>query len=377
MDFLNLKIKNMLLFLDEHFVAEVLSNNPSAISAVNLISLGRKHGKHMLLSDRENLKQIRDCVYVNNDTKSVFTYLFENYPTFAYIKDKLSFYVKIVTGANHMVLSQSGNVNIFELSFDYLQEINIVTETIVIGENQTEINFYNFLSNYYKSKHGLNSVPACYNPRMGGGSTTHIVYSSVQKLEQNFCLCFVDSDKKYPTASVGDTLKAVQRIDDSAKLLSHLHALDSREIENLIPLSILEKVCKEDVNHKSGFDALNKIVKNKNKKDILYLDFKNGLSITNYRKIKDLTLKTFLDNLLINSDLYNRATLDEIYNPVNDIELEVLIQGLGSNILDRTITYLDENKLTEPEFDFEEQLIEWTILGEKFTNWTCCGTKIR
>lgn len=367
----------MLLFLDENFVAEILNNNPSAISAVNLISLGRKHGKHMLLSDRENLKQIRDCVYINDDTKRVFTYLFENYPTFAFIKDKLSFYVKIVDGVNHMFLNQSANVNVFELSYDYIQEINIVTETIVIGENQTEINFYKFLSNYYKNNHGLNSVPVCYNPTMGGGSTTHIVYSSIQQLERNFCLCFVDSDKKHPTANVGDTLKAVKKIDDSAKLLSHLHALNSREIENLIPLSILEKVCKEDVNHKSGFDALNKIVQSKNKKDILFLDFKNGLSIRNYRKISDVTLKTFLDNLLINSDLYDRATLDEIYNPENEPELEILIQGLGANILDRTITYLCKNELTEPEFDFEEQQIEWTILGEKFTNWTCCGAKIR
>lgn len=367
----------MLFFLDEHFVAEIQSNNPLAISAIDLISLGRKHGKHILLADRENLKQIRDCLNVNNDTKRVFTCLYENYPTFAYIKDKLSFYVKIVSGGSHMVLSQSGNANVFELSFDYIQEINIVTETIVIGENQTEINFYNYLSKYYKSKHGLNSVPSCYNPRMGGGSTTHIVYSSIQQLEQNFCLCFVDSDKKYPTANVGDTLKAVHKIDDSAKLLSHLHALDSREIENLIPLSILEKVCKEDVNHKSGFDTLKKIVKNESKKDILYLDFKNGLSIKNYRKIKDQTLKTFLDNLLINSDLYNRTTLDEIYNPENETELGMLIQGLGSNILDRTITYLGEKELTDPEFDFEEQLNEWTTIGEKFTNWTCCGTKIR
>ncbi|MBE9469238.1 MAG: hypothetical protein IMY72_13080 [Bacteroidetes bacterium] len=369
----------MLFFLDKHFVVEVQRNNAAAISAVNLISLGRKHGKHMLLADRESLKQIRDCLNVNNDTKRVFTYLYENYPTFAYIKDILSFYVKIVTGSKHMLLSQSGNVNVFELSFDYIQEINIVTETIVIGENQMDIIFYNFLSNYYKSKHHLNSVPSCYSPRMGGGSTTHIVYSSIQELEQNFCLCFVDSDKKYPTANVGDTLKAVQRIDDSSRLLAHLHALDSREIENIIPLSILEKVCEEDVNYKSGFDTLKKIVKNENKKDILYLDFKNGLSLKNYRKIKDENLKIFLDNLLINSDLFSRVTLDGIYNQENEIETEteMLFQGLGSNVLDRTIKYLGENELIEPQFDFAEQIIEWTIIGEKFANWTCCGTKIR
>lgn len=366
----------MLFFLDEHFVAEVQGNNISAISAIDLISLGRKHGKHLLLADRENLKQIRDCSFVNNDTKRVFTYLYENYPTFAFIKDKLSFYVKIVTGEKHMLLNQSGNVNVFELSFDFIQEINIITETIVIGENQTEINFYKFLSNYYKNKHGLSSVPSRYIPTMGGGSTTHIVYSSIQQLEQNFCLCFVDSDKKYPTANVGDTLKAVQRIDDSAKLLSHLHALNSREIENLIPLSILEKVCDKDINHKRGFDALKKIVENDSKKDILYLDFKNGLSIKNYRKITDVALKTFLDNLLITSDLYDRVTLDENYNPENEPVLEILIQGLGTNLLDRTITYLEENELFEPDFDFDEQLNEWTNLGEKFTNWTCSGTKI-
>ena len=368
----------MLLFLDEHFVAEVLNNNASAISAINLVSLGRKHGKHMLLSNRESMKQIRDCDYVNSDTKRVFTYLFENYPTFAYIKDKLSFYVKVVTGVKHMSLNQSDNANIFELSYDYLQEINIITETIVIGENQTEINFYNYLSKYYKSKNNLGSMHTCFSPRMGGGSTTHTVYSSIQASEQNFCLCFVDSDKKHPTASLGDTLKAVQRIDNPAKLLSHVHALNSREIENLIPLSILEKICKEDVNHNNGYESLKRIVETENYKDILYLDFKNGLSIKNYRKIKDVNLKTFLDNLLINSSLFNREVLDEIYNHENEdeLEIEVLIQGLGSNVLDRTIRYLNDNGLAEPELDFQEQIDEWNTLGEKFTNWTCSGTKI-
>lgn len=368
----------MLLFIDKTFVQDILDNNQLAISAINLIALGRRQGNHFVLADRNNLKLIRDNKFINADTKRVFTYLYENYPSFAVIKNKLTFFINITSGLNKMTLKNIGSANICEISYDYFQDLKIATETVVIGENQSEINFYKYIAKYFKEQVGLASISLKCQPRMGGGNTTRVVYSNEQSQEKTFCLCFVDSDKKYPQANIGDTLKAVKKADKADKLLAQYYSLNVREIENIIPLNILEKVTCHDVNHEFGYNTLKKIIESDNYKDVLFLDIKNGLSITNYRRIKDVNLKSFINTICTNADLYTQEQLDEFLKveKEDDIETKIVIQGLGSNVLDRTIKYIDEYPNTKPSFDFNEQKDEWCRIGEIFVNWTCCDARI-
>lgn len=365
----------MLIYISDEITQSVISNNKTSINAINIISLGRRHGKHILLSSRNNLKILKNCNQLNNDSIAVFSHLYENYPIIASIISKLSFYVKIVNGQNHMNLFTENNTNILELSSDYFQDINIVTETVVIAENQSEIDFYEYISEYYKGINGLSLIPCNFNPMMGGGSTSHTVYSHEQEKENRFCLCLADSDKLHPKSKLGNTVKLLLKADDETKKLSHLHYLTVREIENLIPLSILERVCKDDINHNKGLESFKKILTSSNYKDYLFLDIKKGLTLVNYRKIMDVNLKSFLDSILINSGLFTKKDLTKISK--GEISRDVLIQGLGNNVLDRAIEYLKlDDASYQSNFDFEEQISEWLTIGEKFTNWTCGSERI-
>lgn len=368
----------MLLYIDNTFVTEIQKNNKTAIEALNLIALGRKQGNHLLLAERSNLKVIRDCEYVSEDTKRVFTFLYENFPNFAIIKSKLTFYIKIISGTKHMSLVKSDLQHICEISYDYFQDLKIITETVVIGENQSEIEFYKYIANHCKQNRDLSSLPLKCQSRMGGGNTTHTVYSNEQDQEQSFCLCYVDSDKKYPNAQVGDTLKAVRKADNPCKLLSKLYELKVREIENIIPINILEKVIDLDINHKNGLLTLKKVLKSENYKDLFFLDFKNGISIKNYKKINDVNLIKFINTLCINSGLHTKQQLDDFKHieDENYFPTRVVIQGLGSNILDRVIKFINQNKTLIPNFDFNEQKDEWFSVGDNFINWTCSGHRI-
>jgi len=368
----------MLLYIDKTFTQDILDNNQIAISAINLIALGRRQGKHLLLSDLTSLKRIRDSDFINEETKRVFTFLSENYPNYAAIKDKLTFYIQITSGINQMTLKNIDSKDICFVSCDYFQDLKIAAETVVIGENQSEIDFYEYIANSCKAINGLSKIPLAYQPRMGGGHTTHVVYSTEQNQEKTFCLCFVDSDKKYPGARLGDTLKAVAEADDKTKLLSQYHPLNVREIENIIPLNILEKVSHDDANYKLGYESLEKTIKSENCKDVLFLDIKKGLSIKKYKSIKDENFKEFINSICIAILSFTKDELDTFFEIENeeDIDTKVLIQGLGTNVLERTIDHLNKNTEIVPVFDFEEQKKEWYEIGEKFINWTCSGHRI-
>jgi hypothetical protein len=77
---------------------------------------------------------------------------------------------------------------------------------------------------------------------MGGGSSLADVYC--QKIQRrNPTLCIVDSDQEYPGGPLGDTARRVRALKGTEPLPTiEAHILGVREIENFIPIKVLEDV---------------------------------------------------------------------------------------------------------------------------------------
>jgi hypothetical protein len=369
----------MVFFLTTGLISEIEANNNAVISAVELLALGRRHGRLVLTSSRELLKYLSTCEKLDKSSRGVFIYLYENYPINAIILQKISFYVEIVNENNHMEVKLNDPVTVLELSFDFIHDINIVNGTVVLAENQFEIDFYKIVCQCFKYNHDLTGLPSFCQNHMGGGNTTARIYNNFQNEKKSFCLCLADSDRKYPGASIGDTLNALLRIDDPNNYLCQIIGLESREVENLIPLLFLDKACENDVNYKNGFDSLSHIASTYDPSVLLFLDIKDGLSTKKYLTITDVNFKRFIDHILINSGLYSEEFLNDLKtNPVLASTLESLINGLGSNILDRSINKINESRNQNELYSYllDCQLNEWERIGEVITNWTCSSTKL-
>jgi|WetSurMetagenome_2_1015567.scaffolds.fasta_scaffold03112_6 hypothetical protein len=369
----------MVFYLNSDFITEIESNNNSAISALELLSIGRRYGKIILTASREALNYLRECVYVTENTRAVFLHLFENYPINAIILDKVTFYVKVTALRNQMEVIESETSSVLEMSFSYIQDLDIVNGTMVIAENQSEINFYNIISQCYRQNNDMEFLQVLYQPQMGGGHTIATVYNNYQKNKKHFCLCIADSDKKYPESDIGATLKALNKVDDPNNYLCKIIGLEVREVENLIPLDILQKACEQDINHSSGFASISRVVTTIGSHYLLFLDIKDGLTKKKYYTSKDVNYKRFINTVLVDTGLHSESFLNELLmSNIDTLDDTPLIHGLGSTILERSITEINEFRNSKDLKNnlLPEQSDEWTRIGEIFTNWTCSASRL-
>lgn len=370
----------MLFIITDELVSKAELNSEKERNIIERIAESVRYGKHQVYAKRDILNRlINISTYENTRTKDVFTYLLVRYSTFANIVNFVCHKVVFVINETEkrIVTDDLGRFKEVYIPVDYIIDYEIFGATFLLGENDTEIRFYMFLCEYYKKKEGIN-LPTRHIPDLGGGNTIGGVLKSHCETKKCFCLTLVDSDKKHPNASHGDTLKIAIKKYKKFEFPFNcgiIYSDEIREIENLIPISILKEISSENVDWKRGYDI---IERNKElNHNINYFDLKNGISKNKYCKILDQNYKTYVNQFIQNCQL---MTLDEfaVFCDVIDINNDVtLLQGLGNSVLERAIVYINEMK---PDFgehcDLNLEDI-WSTIGKHIFSWTCASEPIR
>lgn len=168
-----------------------------------------------------------------------------------------------------------------KISYKMFLDSDDIQKTILLGENAEDIEVYVKFADYFKQKNKLNSFTTKYKKRGGGGNTTNKEYESIYEEKSNFCLCILDSDKKFPLQEkYGDTAKFVLEYQNQQVLNNNLNfkmsfiILDALELENLLPKDFylekypqkqyvydkIEEICIHDDSFRKYFDFKKGIV---------------------------------------------------------------------------------------------------------------------
>jgi hypothetical protein len=370
----------MLFVLTEELVSKAELNSEKERNIIEKIAESVRYGKHQAFAKRNVLDRlIKIPTYENKRTKDVFSSLLVKYSTSANIVNLVCHKVFFVVHETDkkIIKDELGRYKEVYIPVDYITDYEIFGSAFLLGENDTEIRFYIFLCEYYKKKENIN-LPTRHIPDLGGGNTIGGVVKSHCELRKSFCLTLVDSDKKYPTATHGDTLKKAINKYGSFEFPFNcgiVYSDEIREIENLIPISILKEISSDNVDWKRGYDI---IEKNKDlNHNINYFDLKNGISKNKYCKILDPNYKTYVNQFIQNCQL---MTLDEFgsFCDVIDNDNDVtLLQGLGNSVLERAIIYINEKKPILAELLDPELEEVWATVGKHIFSWTCASEPIR
>lgn len=172
-------------------------------------------------------------------------------------------------------------------------EISTITaqlpKTVLLCENNRDAYFYRSLAKQLAVENGQQyDIAVDIGP--GGGSQIAEVARNYIMSEKKFTLVIVDSDRKYEGDIKGKTATLLESVSKEfpKDAVYHIHTLNVREVENLIPPSFYVRVANKE--NKVWLSKLEKMEKDPSCYEFLkFSDFKSNVKdcckVSNYQKI--------------------------------------------------------------------------------------------
>ena len=365
----------MYIEISRELVTSAERGNRYALEMLVRLSLAIKYGKHIVFAGARLLDRIINLTSLDTHEKAQYRRIRNKYAVIGAICRKLDFKAVVLMRGDNCRTHRRILINAAKAEkLEVYEECHLLTENLIDGE------FFEFLVAEYVKRLGTVSH-ICYMPQMGGGNTIAKVYKMEIDRGQHFCLSILDSDKKFPTASYGDTCKALQK-EDKDKYLGDAgcngqHAFNCsyyvmdelRELENLIPLGVLKTMSNVKNNKLLQMNF-----------DMSYHDMKEGWLAS---KINTGAYQTYLDTLfafdaalVADIDFYAQyrhqcCSCKEEYEKV--CGRTILVDGLGSKIMDQVLTTAKPALATNSFAQMSpSQQDEWQKIGKKVFEWSCC-----
>ena len=365
----------MYIEISRELVTSAERGNPMALEMLLKLSLAIKYGKHIVFTRIRLLDRILHLATLGVNVLSQYRRVRNNYVAIGSLVKKIDFKTVVLISGNNCRTRNRILINAIKADrLEIYEESHLLTENLQDGE------FFEYLVKEYVKTLG-SSAPICYMPQMGGGNTIAKVYKMEIDRGQHFCVAILDSDKKFPTASYGDTCKAL-RSEDKGKFLgdsssdgqhayncSYYVMNELRELENLIPIIVLKSM--SNIKNHPLFQM---------SFDMSYHDMKDGLLAC---KIAEGAYQQYLDLLfsfdpaIVDYVDFCAAYRKNCCSGREDYEKQCgrwkLVEGLGPKIMEQ-VMLTAKNALASNNFSSlsPSQQYEWLMIGKKIFEWCCC-----
>ena len=378
----------MLIRIDRSIVeTEIYPHSWSneTITALENLALARREGKHLIIADRETLEKIGQCKDLSKNTIVIYNKILNNVSKYKAYLSTVTLYLEIQKSCLEPSLKNINSLSIIQVPLKFFQDSEQIQKTILLCENAIDANFYEILTRVFilwKRR----KVSLSFEVRGGGGTTVKTEYDNILNEQKRFCLCLLDSDRSSPNDSLGETAKqTLEKYNslDPRCIRTQVFVLDVREIENLIPLSILSQIC-EDIQRQQALKLL-ETIQNCSAKDIRdVLDMKEGLKFKKIIDKSSLIVREFWQDKI--TELQNLKIIDihpkcKTWECNNKNEEEIctcqIAYGFGNKILENSLTCMETKNFHEIGKTIEEPLrSHWEKIGQAIVNWCVAGDRI-
>lgn len=373
-----------MLFIIDESIAEALSTqdepDDGILEAVEYVARARQYGYHLLFASRSTLEVLRRCNQLENSARNVYERIYSQLPQMGALPGKFTRHIEVVSNELAPNIRIEGHTKVLRIPASHLANMGSVAETTLLCENQSDCDFYAAIAEVYLIRADLKTIRIVLEPRGGGGSTVSVAYRSLQKRNRQLCLCVVDSDKKHPEGTIGETARLVEQANDPEQLFCEHLIIRSREVENLIPTPVLSSIATPQIVRAIMFlEALahSTVIQSR-----WYIDIKDGLKLGEIHHTSDEQERTYWTRIYqeIKAFACNIEHGCEVHPQCqNKDECKCFVMpGLGKNILDRTLEFVKAGSLHRLERNAHDHTkSEWEEIGRVVSSWCCGGSPIR
>ncbi|MBD2293004.1 hypothetical protein H6G06_05780 [Anabaena sphaerica FACHB-251] len=359
------------------------------VTALELLALTRREGKHILIGDRNTLQKISKCTDLSKSTREIYQKLLDKYEYFKLYLSAVTKYIEVTNSCTEPQLFNYSGKQVIKVPPKFFNDSVKIQPTILLCENNNDATFYEIIAKVYCV---WNNIPVIlkYSPRGAGGSTIGDEYTRIQQARENICLCIADSDRIAPNGEIGGTAKIIK--DDPKYLLRESIILDLHEIENLIPKSILDNLCSANNSYRQKSLAILEAIETSSVKDLQkFLDIKNGTRLEKIVRAKNSDIKDYwkerlpeipdisnrIDSWCHNNWSCSKKEKEQKEKKEKCINCPISF-GFGDNILEDAINELNQKEPKHIANIIDKDMRqEWEKVGEVILNWCCATSPIR
>ena len=291
--------------------------------------------------------------------------------------------VKCIVSFNNLT-NKVGNIIYLNpkdaLNFEFNEESHLLTENIMDSE------FYECVTKTYQKNKRIDCgvFRTRFFPVQGGGATIKDVYLLECKHGEHFCLCILDSDKKWPNCKVyGQTAQEFEKtigawMKENGEVIKcdYYVMQNTGEIENLIPLTVLKHFSSLQTSRfMRSYSSI-----------FLWLDLKKGIEYKmfyNDEAYKEWKAVLPVEIPWTQIDIVKQASIDEndYKERLNNANLPVVVTPWGGKLLEKVLhpdrKHRGKYNLYETNLEelLPEQKAEWLRIGEMIFSWCCCFSR--
>ena len=373
----------MLILIDDSVVNNEDENtwDDETVLALENLASARREGKHAVMAERETLKKIAQCRRLSEFARRTYNKLFNQSTQFQSYLSAVTTYIEIVNPCYEPEVVSNSGKQIIKVAPRFFNDSELVQKTILLCENINDAALYENIAKVYVVWNNINVKIVCEH-RGGGGNTISLEYINIQKLKKRLCLCIVDSDKIAPDTNLGSTASRIQAESDSTCINTQTFILDCREIENLIPNSILSELCLGNQERLQALKILEDI--SSDAVDVRYfLDIKKGTRMKEIVNAVNPKIKSFwevkialIPNISSRIDKWCQNNW-QCSNNSGECKCKISL-GFGENTLNNTVEYLKEKNPHEIAKKVDKYMQhDWGKIAQIVVNWCIAGSPIR
>jgi len=333
-----------------------LINEDKYYTFFNQLAYYMNNGRHYIFLSKKFLETLFKNKKLDYNVKNVYKKMFDNSCEDLIIKKSVN---RIIRVTKEIELVRKNNEIYMPLEFAI--EIDLFNnKSNLIGENTSDCNFFHTLGEIYKNCNSIVGINIEMQTCNGGGGSMFEVCIG-KSTDREFSITIVDSDQKYEGAPKGGTMKKVLR--DTISQYNEIYPLYVHEIENLIPIKMIENYYSTNRGESDKSDTIELLKKLKQdaveKSPLAYFAMKNG--ITKNKWDSDENYRTYWKSML--------DKVDYKYSGEGDI-----IQGFGNRFLSKLCAYMNKEKTNSNFYennvdDYLEKI--WKEIGQIIYSYGC------
>jgi len=366
----------MIIKLNDDLIQKTLANNFSheEIRCLNSICTSRVRGFHFVIGSRKLLSELSKMPSLCDDSRAIFRTIYNDQTRWNQLLNEFGFIVHINV-EKFVPYSQKdeGQINLYVSLGDFLHH-SLDAKANIIAEHLNDTRFYEGMLRAYFAHRNIRGVNLVYKNVLGGGSTTHEVLDEIYLNLDGVSFCILDRDTTSPDVVIGETAKKV--IESIPKgHFSQYHVIDSRELENIIPSSLMREMFSNNKAQKAKLERYQKIrsLKLNGESPIKYVDFKKGIKLALSNCVNCDKTKKYWREVLSASGFDLTCSFKDTCNSPKKCKC-LLLDGFGTDLLKSSVKHINSATFDYSKID-EDTSFEWNAICLKIAPYMIAPRK--